>query len=70
MISELATPLTHQREELVRRLEDGDRKIAMARSVGSDVTRLETLWIRLLREYEVTCNAIDSGAAGDLREAA
>jgi len=70
LISELATPLTQQREELVRRLEDGDRKIAMARSAGSDVARLETLWIRLLREYEATCNAIASGAASDLRQAA
>jgi hypothetical protein len=70
LISELATPLTQEREELVRRLEDGDRKIAMAKSAGGDVSRLETLWIRLLREYEATCNAIDSGPAGDLREAA
>ena len=70
MITELATPLTQQREELVRRLEDGDRKIAMARSAGTDVTRLETLWIRLLREYEATCNAIATGATGDLRKAA
>ena len=70
MITELATPLNQQREELVRRLEDGDRKIAMARSVGTDVTRLETLWIRLLREYEATCNAIATGATGNLRQAA
>ncbi len=70
MISAIANPLTEQRDELIRRLEDGDRKIAMALSAGNDVRQLESLWIKLLREYEATCDAITSGAAGSLPEAA
>ena len=64
------TDLTAERDDLVRRLEDGDRKIADARQRGSDITRLETHWIRLLRDYEATCAAIANGATHDLPEAA
>jgi hypothetical protein len=70
MIASIANPIIQQRDALLQRLEDGDRKIAMARSAGSDVTRLENLWIKLLREYEATCNAIATGEAGSLRDAA
>jgi len=62
--------LTSDRDSLVRRLEDGDRKIAEARQSGSDVSRLEQHWIRLLREYEATCDAMRMNRTTDLRTAA
>jgi len=62
--------LENERTELVRRLEDGDHKIAQATRDGKDVSRLETLWIRLLRDYEATCDAIARGEKTSLPEAA
>ena len=63
-------PLVRERDELVRRLQDGDTKIILARTSGADVSRLETLWISLLHEYEATSDAIARGGSSRLASAA
>jgi hypothetical protein len=52
-------PETRSREELIAelrrveiRLEDGYRKIEQAATSGESVTHWETLWLRLLDDYE------------------
>ena len=65
-----ATDLITDRDNLVQRLEDGDRKISLAKANGGDVSRLETFWIQLLHEYEETCQAIARGETRRLQPAA
>ncbi len=62
--------LISQRDALVSRLNEGDRQIQMARANGSETARLETLWIRLLREYEAVCRVLDQKLAEPLATAA
>lgn len=40
------------------RLTDGYRQIAEAEAAGQDVTHWETVWRKLLREYEETYNQL------------
>ena len=54
---------TALRDELIRRLESGDRQITAAKANGADTTRWEDHWITLLREYERVCRMLDSETA-------
>jgi hypothetical protein len=51
------------RDELVRRLEAGDRQISSAKANGADATRWEDHWITLLREYEQVCRMLSNDSA-------
>jgi len=54
--------LQARKDDLVRRLRNGDDQISAAKGVGADTTRLENHWITLLRQYELVCQEIaDSG---------
>jgi hypothetical protein len=50
--------LQARKDELVRRLQNGDEQISAARRDGADTTRLEDHWITLLRQYESICQEI------------
>ena len=52
------TNLQARRDELVRRLQNGDEQISTAKRDGTDATRLEDHWITLLRQYESVCQEI------------
>ena len=51
--------LIRRRSILVRRLDDGDRRIAAARESGADTERWEAFWLNLLDEYVDTSRLID-----------
>jgi hypothetical protein len=55
--------VTALRDELVRRLEAGDRQITEAKANGADTTRWEDHWITLLREYEQVCRMLTGDQA-------
>ena len=55
------TALNRRRDELLKRLNDGDAQIRDAARSGIDTARWEDLWISLLREYEAVCRQIASG---------
>lgn len=47
-----------RRDSLVRRLDDGWRRIDAAQRTGADAAAWETFWIDLLREYEQACDEV------------
>jgi hypothetical protein len=51
--------VAEERDELRRRLEEGDRRIAEAQRAGRDVSAWEDVWIALLRRYEQACRALE-----------
>jgi hypothetical protein len=53
-----ATDLQARKDELVRRLQDGDEQISAAKRDGADTTGWENHWITLLRQYESVCQEI------------
>lgn len=57
-----ADELGRRSEILVRRLEDGYRRIDQAIAAGSDVSAWETFWIDLLHEYEAVCDELQEAA--------
>jgi hypothetical protein len=62
--------LLARRNELLRRLNDGDERIAHARRMGTDTAQWETHWIALLRDYELVCQEIaNAGSAAFARAA-
>ena len=65
-----STELVARRNELQRRLHDGDVQISAARLNGADTYRWETHWIMLLREYETVCDQIAEIVPNRLRTAA
>ena len=62
--------LVARRDELVLRLKEGDRQIAIARANGTDFARLETHWIKLLRDYESVVTRIAATPADSYQAAA
>lgn len=68
-MSESPAYLIAQRDELVQRLNDGDQRIKLGRRNGTDTSKWETGWIRLLRDYEQICQSIESLGSDDRRAA-
>lgn len=50
--------LEEKKGEYVERLDIGGAKIEEARSQGKDVTKWETYWCELLKEYEAVCDKL------------
>jgi hypothetical protein len=55
-----AVSLEQRRDTLAARLETGFQKIEQAENAGTDTTRWEQAWLRLLKEYELICDQLDS----------
>jgi hypothetical protein len=58
-----AVSLEERRDMLAARLETGFQKIEQAERIGTDTTRWEHAWMRLLNEYEQICDQIQSRPA-------
>ena len=68
-MSESHISLIEKRDQLVQRLTDGDQRISMGRRNGTDTSKWETGWIRLLRDYERICRQLDADGANSLEAA-
>ena len=61
--------LEARQEILVQRLEDGDARIADARTRGVDTGEWESFWLQLLDDYVAVSIDLDGGTM-ELRDAA
>ncbi len=50
--------LIAQRNSLVERLENGSRQIEQMRQAGENTDEWERFWVRLLHQYEQTCDRL------------
>jgi hypothetical protein len=60
-MSETRYSLIEQRDLLVQRLTAGDQRISLGRRNGTDTSKWESGWIRLLRDYERICRQLNDG---------
>jgi hypothetical protein len=68
-MSETRASLIEQRDQLVQRLTAGDQRINLGRRNGTDTSKWETGWIRLLRDYERICRQLDTDGIDSLEAA-
>ena len=68
-MTQTRTSLIAQRDELLQRLTTGDQRIALGRRSGTDTSRWETGWIKLLRDYERICQQLEPEGAESLEAA-
>lgn len=50
--------LKAERDNLVARLDEGERQIEAAKALSRDIARWEDFWINLLHRYERVCDRL------------